>query len=582
MQSSQPFSIPGKRIVSTGGYKVELDLASQVLAIKAPHDIEEGVKSGSAEAPLRSTLGASTGLVSAAVLAQKAKIFDDGLYAAVEVAAQQGAGRHGGKAGLLASLGGALAQADPAESGGAQELILAAARLGQVTIPDAPPAAEARAQRACEEFLSDELRSKPIGFYTWSRQLSSIFQQDRILQVKIDAAAIKALTSALRADPLARATYEGHLRLLSRLSNPFAEPDLRSFLEAADQGSVAAGAQETCFLPPSVAHETEIVKKLFSNRPIPSGFVLVDEMIQRIRSGELDLEPRPDSGWYDYQTWALKPLVIPERMHEGKRLEFDEEYRKLLLELFKGLLTLTRETHIKQLEIPMDGAAMPDREVYIDIAPALSAEPLATHYLRRALGYRYVRQVLEDAFGPGQIERLHRLTQSGPVPTCLAEDLAEIEALFMGAHETVSRELGLTPYTASASDASPSQAAGQFAAWAGKLQSDSDLSQDLRCMVPVFYDLERGKTKVWLFLGWTSRPITVSFAQPPLATILDRNGKPPRHHPRIRWGALGAYLPYPVTAEVYVDKILDRDEFRSLCDDCRTRSQILGRLAVAG
>ncbi len=90
-----------------------------------------------------------------------------------------------------------------------------------------------------------------------------------------------------------------------------------------------------------------------------------------------------ESGWYDYQTWALEALVIPERMAEGERLELDDEYRKLLLELFKGLLTLTRETHIKQLEIPMVGAALGGREVYIDIAPALAAEPLATFYLRR-------------------------------------------------------------------------------------------------------------------------------------------------------------------------------------------------------
>ena len=75
-------------------------------------------------------------------------------------------------------------------------------------------------------------------------------------------------------------------------------------------------------------------------------------MIRRIRTGELNLEPGAESGWYDYQIWALEALVIPERMPEGDRLYLDEEYRKLLIELFKGLLTLTRETHVKQLEMP--------------------------------------------------------------------------------------------------------------------------------------------------------------------------------------------------------------------------------------
>jgi hypothetical protein len=330
-----------------------------------------------------------------------------------------------------------------------------------------------------------------------------------------------------------------------------------------------------------VAHETEIIKKLYGNRTIPDGFVLVDEMIRRIRAGTLDLEPRPESGWYDHQTWALEALVIPERMTEGGRLQLDEEYRKLLLELFKGLLTLTRETHIKQLEIPLCGAAGGGEEVFIDIAPALSAEPLVTFYLRRALGYRYVRSVLEEAFGPGELERLHRLTEVGPVPRCLAEELSEIETLFLGAHVSVSRELGLGPDTAAGSDSSTGKAAEYFAAWASKLELDPDVGQDLRVMVPVFYDVERRRTKVWVFLGWSHRPITVSFARPPEAAVRDRKGVPLRDPPRIRWGGLFAMLPYPVTAEVYVDRILARDEFRSLCSSCGTRSEILRRLGAS-
>lgn len=581
------FEIPGRRTVTRDGFKVELDLSSQVLAVKAPIPLEFAweldAKRGPAEAPLSATLGPvdSTALVSASVLAQKAKIFDDGLYAAVEVAAQVGTGRHAGKAALLASLGRALGGSDPAVAGTAPELLLGAARLGQVPVKSVPHALEARVQHAVEVFLADEVRCKPVGFYTWSQQLKNIFQQDRMLQGKIDAAGVKAVASALRADPSARATYERHLRLVSRLTNPFANSDLRSLLEACDHGHPSATEKDTRFLPPSVAHETEIIKKLYGSSPIPDGFVLVDEMIRRIRAGTLDLEPRPESGWYDYQTWALEALVIPERMIEGGRLQLDDEYRKLLLELFKGLLTLTRETNIKQLEFPHCGAAGPGREVFIDIAPALSAEPLVTFYLRRALGYRYVRGVLEEAFGPGELERLHRLTEAGPVPMCLAEELSEIETLFLGAHVSVSRELGLGPETAAGSGSSTGKAAECFAAWARRLKLDPDLGQDLRAMVPVFYDVARRKTKVWVFLGWSHRPITVSFARPPEAAVRDLKGGPLRNPPEIRWGGLFARLPYPVTAELYVDRILARNEFRSLCDLCGTRSEILRRLGAS-
>jgi hypothetical protein len=578
-------AVSGHRVVTVDGYKVELDLTRQVLAITAPPDREwlwdDDSKRDPAETPLSavpSTID-STDLVSASVLAHKAKVFDDGLYAAVEIAAQEGAGRHPGKAELLTSLGRALAGIGASEAKEVQELLLGAARLGHVPIPDVPRAVETRVQSAVEEFLADEARAKPIGFYTWSGQLASIFQQDRMLQAAInDLAGVEVLTNALCADTAARATYEGHLRLVSRLTNPFATSDLRRYFEARDLGTAHQREKDVRFLPPSVSHESEIVKKLYGDRSIPEGFVLVDEMIRRIRSRELDLEPRTESGWYDYQTWALEALVIPERVAEATRLELDDGYKKLLQELFKGLLTLTRETHIKQLEMPFVGASLRRETVHIDIAPALSAEPLATFYLRRALGYRYVRGVLEDAFGAGHLEQLRRLTPDGPVPTSLAEELSGIEALFLGAHASVSRELGLLPDAASGLDPFANGAPDRFADWVREHRSDPDLSLDLRAMVPVFYDSGRRKIKVWVFLGWSSRPINVSFARPPRATILDLGGKRVRRHPPIRWGTLHARLPYPVTDELYVDRILDRNEFRSLCDSCGTRSEIMKRL----
>jgi hypothetical protein len=400
-----------------------------------------------------------------------------------------------------------------------------------------------------------------------------------MLQAQLDPTSIKTIANALIVDPEARSTYERHLRLISRLTNPFANPDLREVLDAIDRGSEDVAVKGGRFFPPSVADETEIGKKLYGDKPIPDGFVLADEMIRQIRSGELKLEPRDDSGWYDYQTWSIEPLAIPERMPEGKRLHLDDNYRKLLLELFKGLLTLSRETHVKQLEVAELGAAMGRRErkVFIDVDPALSAEPLATYYLRRAVGYRFVRSVVEEAFGTQALQSLHRLTETGPVATSLAEELTAIEALFFGAHVKISQELGLAPDTRGSS-VTASDAADRFASWMRDLSSDPDLNMDLRAMVPVFYDVERRKTKVWAFLGWTDRPITISFAQPPKATVRNLDGTRPSRAPEIRWGFLYEQLRYPVTAELYVDKVLNRDEFRKLCDSCVTRSEIVRRL----
>src|SRR5208282_1064450 len=86
-----------------GNYEVTLDTSRQVLRLDIPEDYSYDFRSmeKSGEAPLYSSfaeadLDAST-FAPAAVLALKARLFDDGLYACVEMAADAGLGRLAGK-----------------------------------------------------------------------------------------------------------------------------------------------------------------------------------------------------------------------------------------------------------------------------------------------------------------------------------------------------------------------------------------------------------------------------------------------------------------------------------------------------
>lgn len=579
---------PMREIVEKG-YRVQLDLSTQVLRLAVPEDRtwSMGPEAQANEAPVAATLSrlGQGGLVSASMLAQKAKQFDDGLYAAVDLAAQQGAGDFEGKAAFLARLARRLTAPGAEPSGNAQAVVLGGAGLGKVPV-DLPPNFRLPVRTLVDEFLGNELRSKPIAFYTWTDELAAIFQQDRMLQTELEGkAGIEAVVKALAADTQSAATYEAYLALVSKLTNPLAYDDLREQLAALEAGRLDAPDDEVYFFPPSKSHETELVKMLYDNRPIPEGFSLVDEMIRRIRSGALDLKPTASSGWYDYQTWSLEPLVIPEQMPEAKHLELDASYRKQLLELFKGILALTRETHIKQLENPTPGEAAPftPPRPIIHVYPELTAEPLATFYLRRAWSYAVVRRVLEGTFGPQALATMHRLTAAGPVRQDLAAELRDMESLFYGAHLTVCRQIGSPASTShQASMGSPQGAApdeARFQTWTKDLAADPDVARDARMMVPVFYDLLRKKTKVWAFLGWAERPVQISFARRPEATVFDRAGKVATDSgPELKFHSLRRSLAYPVTAEVYVTKILNRDEFRRHCDRHKTRSAILANL----
>ncbi len=522
---------PTRVVAAAQGYRVELDLSKQVLLLRVPEETEGGFErsSGTVEASIaaRITDLGEGRFVSASVLAQKAKQFDDGLYAAVEVAAEQGVGRFPGKAQFLRNLVRALADL-PAPPSQSVATVLAGAKLGLHDVR-LPAQSEAPVKKLLDEFLAQEVRSKPIGFYTWTEALSDIFRQDRMLQSELPSpAGVAVLAKALRGDPRLRAAYVAYLTLAARLTNRLAYPDLRGVMESLDRGGPVRVPEGVRFFPPSQSHETELVKRLYGDRPIPEGFSLIDELIRQIRSHQLSLGPKADSGWYDYQSWALEPLILPDEMAEARHLRYDATYVRLLEELFNGILALTRETHVKQLEIPVVGAAPPPPPtptIEITIYPDLTVEPLASYYFRRAEGYAMVRSVLEDSFGREALAKVHRMAPGMSMNATLAEELDAMEKLFYGAHVTACRQIGMTPLGSPGLRATADAAAAAFAGWAKQMGEDIDVGCDSRMMVPVFYDRQREKTKVWVMLGWSRRSLVASFAAPPSYAVFDAQGQ---------------------------------------------------------
>jgi len=94
--------------------------------------------------------------------------------------------------------------------------------------------------------------------------------------------------------------------------------------------------------------------------------------------------------------------------------------------------------------------------------------------------------------------------------------------------------------------------------------------EDIRMMVPVFYDIGRKQMKVWAVLGWATRQLTAEFATPPVVVEIE-NGH------RVQFTSTHRPLAYPVFAEAYVSR-LDRNEFRAHCDRYKTQAGILEHL----
>lgn len=244
--------------------------------------------------------------------------------------------------------------------------------------------------------------------------------------------------------------------------------------------------------------------------------------------------------------------------------------------MFKALLALTRETHIKQLEIPMVGAAMP-RHPPIRISPDLSVEPLPTYYLRRARSYQFVREVLQQAFGPEALPKLRRLTAAGPVNLSLASELTLMEALFHGAYLRSCEEIGMKPDPDSGNPRDANRHRAVLGAWLVTLRQDPDLGKDIRMMVPIFYDIKRHQTKVWAVLGVASKPLNVSYTKSPTVKEVKGPGGA-RVKPGdvdLQFVSQDTKLAYIVSAEIYVNRLLNRTEFRHLCDQKKTFKAIV-------
>lgn len=537
--------------------------------------------------PAKSLSQNGADFASAAMLIQKAKQFDDGLYAAVELAMQDGLGPITGKREWLPRVAAAVDE----QSGKPLAQLYAAMNLGgQNTKPS--PALLKQIEAELKEFQADEKRSKPLGFYNWSPQLENIFRQDRMLQtpfeVKQQQPALLAIGRALAADAAALRSYEAVLKLNERLTNKLTNPGFRPVIAAvsAEKRAALDPQLKVSFFPPSRSHEGDLVMKLYGDRPIPAGFELMTEVIARLKTGRLSFQPREDSGWYDHQLFSLEPLVRFDATPEAKQVQPNDEYRKHLEELFKGTYALMRETHVKQLELPAPASEAPgpppvEREkVYIQPDPHV--ELLPTMFVRRAASYRFVRNVLIDTFGEENVAKMHRLTAGGPVETNLLAELDQLAGLFGGAYFTACREIGLTEEAAAeiGNGRSADEQSQVFLRWVASLRSDPDLAPDARMMVPVFYDQQRKKTKVWLMLGWESAHSNVDYARHPAVKITDRDGKPVADDagPEIIYYSSYRSLATPVFAEVYVTKLLNRVEFRQHCDAYQTKAAIIGNL----
>ena len=488
------------------------------------------------------------------------KQIDDTIYAGIEQAVQVGLEPTlQPKQNILSE---ALDYLVANRSSAADEAIIwvsVALRLGGAT-PTIPTDLIAAVEAVESDFLASDMEAKPIGFYTWSEQLQQIWRQDRMLQRELPSPESScALAAAIGANPDRQELYLRLTELYSKLTNPLRS----SLVDMLDIGTEPSCSDfgTRAFLSASRTPEVTLFEELYP-LGVPPETDLMADLISAIRDGLLDLAPRPEHGWYQYQLYALETLLVTDNSEERAKIAFMARYKERLQEAFTTMLVQHRETHVKQTG-PVPVAAP---ELF---TPHFRLEPLATVYVRHARSYVFLETALDAVMGSTFLDTAVAVDADGNMAESLRERIHHGRDLFYGLYIVACQDIGLGFSLDAVGDPGVwdyiplGEAADQ---WLLDLPDDSIAQADVRVMIPIAY-LAGDRAKYWAVLGVRATIAGYSY-------IGGTDVSPPDPEDQAR-----VWLPTEQFLEVESSATpLTREEFRELCDQHQTAAAIQAAL----
>lgn len=581
---------------------------------------------------------------------------DDRVMAALETHIHEGSSLYpGGKQGFLTDfLAAVLALPEDSPRDQAAGYLAAALELGGKTVATTQ-VVEAAAKGFRERFLQNPRYSMPIGFYAESEELKKIFQRDRFLQKPFGvsqkqdgvadfysgdgfAPAVR-MAQVLAANPEMASGYKKFLDLAQNTGNPAANLSLDALLPHTalfnDESELFyalkrskpwrrarlrgnTGEVGVAFWPYATSREARLFSWLFEGQALPDCPVM-DQLVDQIKRGHLELEPTGESGWYDHQICSLKTLLLPDKGLQFHKHLLTADYKTLLRHSFEGMLAENREAHLKGLFAPV---MPPDDAGEINgpaISPKLSVQPAATHFLKMARGYQFLAEALRESMGEAE---LNSIPVKGFGKNLLAlldenvlfhyglffvvcDDLAmgpflkyrEVEDLpalagRKGDLEVARKELIITK-TGRLDDGTRiawHQAWKVAKMWLENLSTAPFLKQDPRILLPVLSNSEKTEYRYWGVLGVRLVKLRVQYAVAPrLSRDLDALEKAGgedldamrKNPPDCHWAPTDYLLPIKLSAEFTLEQSSPTHEaFIAACDNQKSEKEILRALGA--
>lgn len=503
------------------------------------------------------------------------KQFDDGLMAAIELAMFRGdAGASPSVLDVVKRL-----RAGVEASSAARDYLDAVLQLSGES-PSAEADRQARITKWLDQFAAQPM-SSPLGFYTWNDELKAVWKTFRALQFPLvdDHEPIaRQLAAALNADAQLASDYQAVHGFYGSLSNPTTKlclsdliSDDRSLGDIAQQKQVDA---VVTLLPTSSSRETELFQQLFP-LGLPAGSDLMSSLIKAIRSGEVDLAPAADEGWYQHQVYALETLLLTDKNQESAKLVLTANYKRRLLEAFKALITKRRETHMRNLGLSATSEAPLQAG---DVSPRLRVEPTASFYLRTARAYAFIETLLVASIGEEKLSQWHGQRAGGERELSIAAELTLMKQRNYGFYLVACEDIGMRPEFAEGEEVDQPACMAAALEWLQSFATDPDLAVDTRVCVPIYIDPQANQTRMWGTVGVRLVKLNAAYLTPPSVRPLDGSGE---------WEEAERYLLSDSDYYLAVDDFAEftitgtspptREAFRKMCDPFQTKEEFLAR-----
>jgi hypothetical protein len=509
----------------------------------------------------------------------KAKQFDDGLYAALDLAYYAG---HDEVLRSHVDLVRQIAEQVGPDSPAAP-FLAAGLELAGVIVPVVDVKER---ERLLAEFEASPLRSKPLGFYNWSPQLAECyrflkyFQQPFWIRGEEFPEIASALAAAVQKNPTLLADYTRAVRFYSRLTNPPVALTLLDVTETADAGALVAAQLKAhlhaavAIFPASTSREQRLFDRMFP-LGFPEGADLMQELIRAVQRRNVDLAPQAQSGWYDFQTYALETFLLPGRSEESRKLLLTARYKERMLDAFDALITKRRETHIRQLA-SADSASVEAPPRLEELAPRLRLEPNATYFLRTARAYAFLQVFLEETVGKDFLAQIRGLQEGGTRETNLAVELDAQREMFYGFYLLSLEDIGLSPALMEGELEDDESARRRALDWLNNFAADRDLAVDTRVVVPVAVNLLRGTTRLWCTAGVRLARLEVAFNRqfPPSVRAAGSDGDWRQFDGELNKSTYLIPVDEFLSVEIPSLNCPTREEFRRMCDEAKTTDKL--------